>query len=219
MTDNRTLAAALCLCLSLPMAAQARPAGHGAGTGDDVHQELVDARKEVRADLAKAREDLLTKNLTLGQDFHFGHHDAKHRELPVAEITPQGDFLVDGKAETIDAGQRTQLLAYRKQVVDIALDGIEAGQVAADAALDAVGGSWVGILFNAMTGRLERRVESTVRQHIEPMVLGICRQLPAVMESQQQLAASLPSFRPYADLDQHDVADCENEMRNEFASN
>jgi hypothetical protein len=212
MTHTRTLAAALCLCLSLPMAAQAGPSGHGAG--DDVRQELADARREMRADMAKAREELLTENLRLGQDFHFGGHDATERDLPDAEITPQGDFLVDGKAQAIDAGQRAQLLAYRKQVVDIALGGIEAGQVAADAALDAVGGSWVGILFNAMTGRLERRVERTVRQHIEPMVLGICRQLPAVMESQQKLAASLPSFQPYADLDQHDIADCENEMRN-----
>jgi hypothetical protein len=217
MTNIRTLAAVACLGLSLPMAAQARPSGHG--PGDDIHQELADARKDVRTDLAKAREELLTENLRLGENFRFGRHDKKTRDLPAAEITPEGDFLIDGKAQAIDAGQRSQLLAYRKQVVDIALGGMDAGQAAADAALDAVGDSWVGILFNAMTGRLERRVERTVRQHIEPMVLGICRQLPAVMASQQQLAASLPSFGPYADLEQRDIDDCESELRNEFASN
>jgi hypothetical protein len=104
-------------------------------------------------------------------------------------------------------------------VADIALGGIEAGQVAADATLDAVGGSWIGILFNAMTGRLEARVERVVKQNIQPMVLGICKQLPAVMDSQQALAASLPSFKPYATLEQHDIDDCEGELRNEFASN
>jgi hypothetical protein len=217
MTTHRKLAAALCLCLSLPMAAQAGHPRHD--TGDDIRQELADARKDVRTDLAKAREELLTENLRLGQNFQFGDHGAKDRDLPDAEITPQGDFLIDGKAQAIDAGQRTQLLAYRKQVVDIALDGIDAGQVAADAALDAVGGSWVGILFNAMTGRLEHRVERVVRQHVEPMVAGICKQLPAVMDSQQRLAASLPSFKPYADLDQGDIDDCEHELRDEFASN
>jgi hypothetical protein len=217
MTNIRTLAAALCLCLSLPMAAQAAPSRHG--SGDDVRQELADARKDVRTDLAKARQDLLTENLRLGDNFHFGNHQPKSRDLPDAEITPEGDFLIDGKAQAIDAGQRTQLLAYRRQVVDIAIGGIEAGQAAADAALDAVGDSWVGILFNAMTGRLERRVESTVKQHIEPMVLGICRQLPEVRNSQQRLAASLPSFKPYADLEQRDIDECEGEMRRELASN
>jgi hypothetical protein len=218
MNNTRTLAAALCLCLSLPMAAQARPADDGIGAG--IRQDLLDARKDVRVDLAKARTELLTENLRLGDNFQFGdHRDANAKDLPDAEITPQGDFLVDGKPQAIDAGQRTLMLAYRKQVVDIALGGIEAGQVAADAALDAVGDSWIGILFNAMTGRLEARVERVVKQKIEPMVLGICRQLPAVMDSQQKLAASVPSFKPYANLDQHDIDDCEGELRNEFASN
>lgn len=218
MNNPRTLAAALCLCLSLPMAAQAGPAGDG--IGPDIHQDLLDARKDVHVDLAKARADLLTENLRLGDNFRFGdHRDANAKDLPDAEITPRGDFLVDGKPQAIDAGQRALMLAYRKQVVDIALGGIEAGQVAADAALDAVGGSWVGILFNAMTGRLEGRVERVVEQKIQPMVLGICRQLPAVMDSQQKLAASVPSFKPYANLDQHDIDDCEGELRNEFASN
>lgn len=218
MNTPRTLAAALCLCLSLPMAAQARPAGDGIGS--DIRQDLLDARKDVRVDLAKARTELLTENLRIGDNFRFGgHRDAIAKDLPDAEITPQGDFLVDGKPQAIDAGQRALMLAYRKQVVDIALGGIEAGQVAADAALDAVGDSWIGILFNAMTGRLEARVERVVKQKIQPMVLGICKQLPAVMDSQQKLAASVPSFKPYANLDQHDIDDCEGELRNEFASN
>jgi hypothetical protein len=79
-------------------------------------------------------------------------------------------------------------------------------------------GSWVGLLFSAMTGSLERRVERVVKQEIEPGVRGICRQLPAMMASQQRLSASLPQFRPYATLEADDVANCENEIRNEFAS-
>ena len=222
MTNARMLAAALSLALSLPMAAQAALPSDRSTPSEDMERDLADARKEVRADLAKARQDLMTENLTLGHGFNFGRHAAKpgdDRDLPEAEITVDGDFLVDGKAQAIDAAQRRQLLAYRKQVVDIALDGVEAGQVAADAALDAVGGSWVSIMFNAMTGRLERRVESAVKQHIEPMVAGICRQLPAVMDSQQRLAASLPAFRPYADLEQRDIDDCESDLRQDFASN
>ena len=220
MTNARMLAAALGLCLSLPMAAQAGLPSDRGTPGDDVEQELSDARREVRTELAKARQELMTENLSLGHGFNFGRHGRHDRDdLPEAEITVDGDFLVDGKVQAIDAGQRRQLLAYRKQVVAIALDGIEAGQVAAEAALDAVGGSWISVMFNAMSGRLERRVENAVKQHIEPMVAGICRQLPAVMDSQQRIAASLPAFRPYADLEQRDIDECESELRRDFASN
>ncbi len=46
----------------------------------------------------------------------------------------------------------------------------------------------------------------------------LCRQIPALRNSQQQLAASLPQFGPYATLEADDVADCENDIRREFAS-
>lgn len=210
---------ALALSLLLPIVAQA---GEPTATGinAEVRQEMSDARKEVRAELAKAKLELATENLRIDNSLQFaGEDDDASDELPEAEITPQGDFLIEGKAQAIDAEQRRQLLAYRGQVVGIATTGIDIGQRAADAALDEVGdSSWVGLLFNAMSGRLERRVEQVVRQQVEPAVRGICRQLPAVRASQQQLAASLPQFRPYATLEAGDVEDCENLIQQEFAS-
>lgn len=210
---------ALCLCLALPLAAQARPSGSDDRTG--IHQDLADARKEMHADLAEARRELETGNLQLNDSLAFSSHHRhdKSRSAIRAEITPAGDLLIDGKAQEIDADQRQQLLAYRGQVVAVALSGIETGQVAAEAALDAVDGSWIGLVFGAMTGSLERRVERVVKQQVEPTVLAICRQLPELMESQQQLASSLPQFRPYATLEPRDIEDCEDEVRNEFASN
>ncbi|HSD17176.1 MAG TPA: hypothetical protein VLC71_07975 [Thermomonas sp.] len=189
-----------------------------------IGQELADARQEVRIELAKARHELDTGNLRLDTGIQVGgsrSNSSKHAkpELARAEITPKGDLLIDGKAQAIDAGQRRQLLAYRGQVIAIAKAGIDMGQRSADAALEMVGnGSWIGLLFGAMTGSLERRVERIVKQEIEPGVRGICRQLPAMMDSQQRLSASVPQFAPYATLEAEDVANCENEIRNEFAS-
>ena len=111
------------------------------------------------------------------------------------------------------------MLVYRGQVIDVAKAGFDIGQRSAEAALDAVGnGSWLGLVFGEMTGSLERRVERTVKQQIEPQVRSLCRQIPALRNSQQQLAASLPQFRPYATLEADDVAACENDIRREFAS-
>lgn len=202
----------------------AQAADGNPGIGGEIRQELANARKEVRIELAKAKQELDTGNLRLDNGFQFGAHDTSKSkrakaDLARAEITPRGDLLIDGKVQAIDAGQRRQLLAYRGQVIVVAKAGIDVGQRSADAALAALGeGSWVGLLVGAVTGSLERRVERVVKQEIEPAVRGICRQLPAMMDSQQRLSASLPQFRPYATLEADDVANCEKDFRNEFAS-
>ena len=202
----------------------AQAAGRDTGIGSEIRQEMANARREMRIELAKARQELDTGNLRLDDGFQFTAHDGKKSkrakaELAPAEITPQGDLLIDGKVQAIDAVQRRQLLAYRRQMIAVAKAGIDIGQRSADAALEAVGsGSWVGLLVGAMTGSLERRIERVVKQEIEPGVRRICRQLPAMMDSQQRLSASLPQFRPYATLEADDVANCEREIRNEFAS-
>lgn len=204
-------------CLAVPLSAQARPAP--SDIGDEISQELADARKKIQADLAEARKELKTENLRLDNSLRFGDGiNSQSADLARAEITPDGNFLIDGKKQNIDADQRRQLLAYRKQVIAIALSGIEIGEQSAEAALAVVDSSWISLLFNAMTGRLESRIERDVMQQVQPAVLAICRQLPAVMASQQQLASSLPQFQPYATLEADDVADCEDEVRHEFAS-
>ena len=211
--------AALALCLLSPWAAQAgEPAP--AGINAEIRQEMSAARKEVRADLDKARRDMRTGNLRIDNGLRFGDRDdAAPSDLPRAEITPEGDLLIEGQAQAVDAGQRAQLLAYRRQVVAIALAGIDAGEQTANAALDAVGdSSWIGLMFSAMTGRLERDVERTVQQNLGPAMRDICRQLPTVMATQQQLASSLPQFQPYANLEPADVEECETTIRHELAT-
>lgn len=208
-------ATALALILALPLGAQA------SAPSDDVRKEMADARKEVRTELAKARTELETQNLEVGNGFHFGKDGkrkaAQDKDLPKAEISPQGDFLIDGKAVAVNAAQRRQLLGYRGLVIDIAKDGIDAGESAAMAALEITDTSLFGLIWGGMTGSLERRVERTVKEHVEPMVRRICQRLPDVLASQQQLSASLPQFRPYATLERDDVDDCEKDIRNEFA--
>lgn len=211
----------IALSLILPLAAHAQPLADGIDT--DVRQSLADAHREASAELANARRSLETENLRLDEGIQFGkHRNGKHATASTnmhrAEITPQGDFLIDGKAQVIDATQRSRLLAYRGLVLEIARTGIDIGQHATDAVFKNVDGNWVGLFFSALTGNLERQVERTVRQEIEPGVRGICRMLPSVMASQKRLASGLPQFQPYATLEQADIDDCENDLRSDFAS-
>jgi hypothetical protein len=86
------------------------------------------------------------------------------------------------------------------------------------AALDATDVSLFSLIVGGLSGNLERRVEASVKQHVVPLVRQICQRLPQVLESQQQLATSLPQFRPYASIERNDIKDCEREVLNEFAS-
>lgn len=206
------------LCLLLPFAAQA---GTHESPRNDVRRDVDDARSEMRTEMAKARAELDTKNLEVGNNFHFGSDEKRkpsRDDLPKAEITPRGDFLLAGKAVVVNAEQRGQLLAYRGQVIDIAKTGIDLGERGAKIALDAVDRSIVGLIWGGLTGSLERQVEATVKQQIEPGVRRICQRLPALRNSQQRLAASLPQFQPYATLEQKDIDGCEDDVRSGFAS-
>jgi len=220
MNASKPLALALLAAL-LPLGAQAAGSA-SSGTRTEIKREMADARQEVRVEMAKARVELDSENLSLDKGLHFGKNGKKESagkdSLPVAQITPKGDFLVDGKAVTIDARQRQQLLDYRGQIIELAKVGIDGGEQAAMAALDATDVSLFSLIVGGLSGSLERRVEASVKQHVEPMVRQMCQRLPQVLESQQQLAANLSQFRPYANLERDDIEDCERELRNEFAA-
>ena len=220
-TRNPRMLMTMFLASLLPLAVQTANAGD-TRIDKEISADLADARSEVRTELAAARRELDTGNLQLGDGLRFGTSDARashaDRALPQAEITPQGDFLIEGRPVAIDRQQRQELLLYRGEVIAIAKAGIDIGERSAQAALDAVDRGLFSLMFGAITGSLERRIEKTVRETVEPGVRQICLSLPALRDRQQRLSATLPAFRPYATLEADDVEDCENEMRREFAS-
>lgn len=220
MNASRSLAVVVLLGLS-PFGAQAS-GSEPSQIRTEIKQEMADARREVRIEMAKARAELDSENLSLDKGLHFGKDGKRSTtdqgSLPTAQITPKGDFLVDGKAVAINAQQRQQLLAYRGQVIGLAKIGIDGGEKAAMAALEATDVSLFSLIVGGLTGSLERRVEATVKQHVVPLVRNICQRLPEVLESQQELSTSLPQFRPYATLERNDIEDCERDVLDEFAA-
>lgn len=211
---------AFALALCLPIAAWSAPPETG-GVREEIRRDLEDARRDIRSDLARARAELETENLDVANSLQVngdGRRKAKTEpKLPKAEITPQGDFLIDGEAVAIDSNQRRQLLGYRRMVIEVAKAGIDIGEVSALAAVDSVDRGVFSLMVGAMTGSLERGIERTVRNTVGPGVLLICDRMPELRDAQQQLASDLPAFRPYARLEAQDADDCRNEVRREFA--
>ena len=174
--------------------------------------------RKVKLAIDKARAELATRNLSLNNEFSFGDGSVravagngdKPRDdaRPLAEITPQGDFLLDGAKVDVSAEQQAMLLAYRGQVLAIAEAGMAMGIAGADLGGKALGGV-AGAIFGGEKAAkdFEARMEAQGKR-LETEGLKLCERLRPLHAQQQALAASLPAFAPYATLTADEVEDC-----------
>jgi hypothetical protein len=144
----------------------------------------------------KVRTKLENQNITLSSS----NAEAK------AEITPQGDLLIDGKKVTTDEAQRALLLEYRADVIAVATAGTDIGMKGADFGLRTAGKALRGV-FSGNGDQVEAEIEADARE-FEAQARKICEHLAPMLETQKRLAAQLPEFRPYATMDQSDIDDC-----------
>ena len=149
-------------------------------------------------ELDAASHKLATENTTLTS------HD---RNAPEAVITPQGDFLIDGKRVAITPQQRNEMLAYRTQTIEIAQQGIAIGHEGVEAGRRAV----VPMVFAALFGASDDAIDASMNKRlagVRDATARLCDRLPALMATQQRLAADLPAFEPYATLTPKKIDEC-----------
>lgn len=204
------LASAPLLACSDPPAPPAPPSPPVPTAGSDTPKGLIG--RQVEKAIAEARQELRTKNISISNGFNInvnGHEiDSRDANLPKAEITPQGDLLIEGKAVVVTAEQRQQLLAYRGQIIGIAEAGMAIGVKGADIAGEALSGV-AGAIFGGKQGEqaFEKKMEAQGKK-IEAEAVKLCTQLPGLLSSQQALASTLPEFKPYARMTREDIDDC-----------
>src|SRR5688572_24647701 len=141
--------------------------------------------KAVSEAVVEARKEIREGNITISE------HE---KNLPKAEITPKGDLLIDGKAVAINPDQRAQLLEYRAHVAGVAESGMEIGVHGADRATKAMGEAFKGIFSGKSEKEIEQSVEAEAAK-IKMAAAKLCGRLPAMMASQQKLAATVPEFK------------------------
>lgn len=141
---------------------------------------------EVDRALAEARRKLHEENLKLEQE----------GIAAKAELTPQGDLLINGVAVPMTAEQREATLAYRAKVLELADAGMVIGRQGA-----ALGGEAAALaiesLFKDGTGEAQARIEAEAKK-IEAAALELCRSTEGLRETQERLVALVPEFAPYA---------------------
>lgn len=208
----KTLATALLATLPLIAACSDHDRSTPAGASARSAQETMIGRK-IREAMEQARAELATENIRLGELHVSG--DGKGVSItagdrndgrPKAEITPRGELLIDGRKVETDAAQRALLLQYRRQIEGIAAAGMDLGAAGAELGVSAATEALRGV-FSGDPDRIERRVEARA-EGIKAAAVALCDRLPALLETQDRLAAALPEFRPYADLDKSDIDEC-----------
>lgn len=163
--------------------------------------------------LDRAATKLRTQNITIsGNDgivvLSDSSSDDNHTSMsPKAQITPQGDLLIGDKSVAISPAQRVMLLDYRQQLIEIGAQGIAIGKQGAALGMNAAS--------EAIAGALSGKPEQEIRRNVEAKASGIreaaaklCDRMPALMASQQKLAAALPAFKPYASLTPVKIDEC-----------
>jgi hypothetical protein len=161
--------------------------------------------------MQEARQELATKNIDV-DTIHIGNSLRSRGTRSKAQITPQGDLLIDGKKVTATPEQREMLLGYRHRVIGIAEAGMDIGTQGADLGIRAAKEA----MWGAFTGKSDRDIEASIKpqtEKIKAAAATLCRQLPDLLSAQQKLAAAMPEFRPYATMQQKDVDDCGKDMQ------
>ncbi len=194
-TPFRTLALMVGMTLATACTGQPGNTNADASSGKNEPETLV-ARKVAEA-MDEARQKLATENIDVGD------HDGN---LPKAQISPQGDLLIDGKAVAVTDAQRALLLKHRANVIAIAESGMALGVQGTDLGMKAAGEAMKSI-FTGNSEEIEKRVKAEADK-IEAEAKKLCDKLPPMLESQNALSTSLPEFKPYATMDQSDIDDC-----------
>ncbi|MDG2518734.1 DUF2884 family protein [Lysobacter soli] len=128
------------------------------------------------------------------------------------EISPKGDLLIDGDPVAVTPQQRTLLLEYRGRIIDVANAGVTIGMHSADLATQAVTQSIKSVFTGGSGDDIERNVEAQASK-VEAAAMALCDALPAMMESQNRLAAAMPEFKPYANMTQADIDECRSDAK------
>ncbi len=210
MMKQVTFLTAVLLCSSTLLACSQPPApAASTSSRSDKDSPTTTLGRHVDKAISEARAELRTKNISISDGFNIninGHRIHRKEGLPDAEITPQGDLLIEGSQVEINASQRAQLVEYRGHIIAIADAGMQIGAKGADLAVKAVGEA-IGAIFSGDEDGVEKRMEAE-GQKIKTAAMKLCAQLPPLLASQEQLAASLPAFKPYATMTQADIDDC-----------
>ncbi len=156
-----------------------------------------------------------TETINLGKHGHIRFDSAEvtiaRSTGPDAHLGSGGTFRIGGEQVVLSPEQRVQVASYYGAARAMRAHTIETGKAGAEVGLTAAK-EVVSGLAHGDTSQVGTKVEAQA-QELKRTAQGICTDLASMRTAQQALVTSLESFRPYAVIEESDVADCDKDFR------
>ncbi len=135
-------------------------------------------------------------------------HIAVHaRMAPDAHVSSDGTLSVSGKTLATTPLQQNLLRRYFASVIALHDDAIATGKAGIETAKQAIG-SLATAAASRDTAGLDKSIDAKATV-VDKSAARVCRDLSAIVSTQDAIAASLPAFRPYALVRERNLSDCD----------
>ena len=124
-----------------------------------------------------------------------------------ARISAAGDLEIGNKHAAVNPVQRGLLKAYHDDALFLRDDAVATGKAGARTGLTAIGAVASG-LANGDPDSIDSKVKPEADK-VDALAQAVCRDLGKLHAAQEKLVAAVPSFRPYATIESHEVSDCD----------
>jgi len=137
---------------------------------------------------------------------------ARSKGNPDAVIDAAGELRIDNKAVSTAPAQQELLRKYYSEALDVRQHGIETGKAGAAVAGQALKSVASG-LASGNTDQIDKDVNAKARV-VDAAAMKICDDLGNLKQTQDELAAQLPAFAPYAhNISDRNVTECKGHSR------
>ncbi|MGA8277898.1 MAG: hypothetical protein WB784_06860 [Rhodanobacteraceae bacterium] len=126
--------------------------------------------------------------------------------VPDATVSAAGNLRIGDAAVATSGPQRAQLSLYFVQAQALQHDGLAVGEAGAKTAMHAIGGV-ISRLVHGDPDRAAPAVDAEAAK-VKASVDRLCTDLHALKATQDKLAATMASFKPYALIDSTRMDDC-----------
>jgi hypothetical protein len=143
------------------------------------------------------------QHLSVLDDSHLAVHAPGRAD---AIVSASGALSIAGTPVTVDAAQAQIAARYFASAIALRNDAVKTGAAGASTAATAITSVAVG-LASGNPDSIDAKVNASAAK-VEAAANRVCADVLALTQAQDDLAASLPQFKPYATIAAHEANDC-----------
>lgn len=126
-----------------------------------------------------------------------------------AFVSANGELVIDGKPVALDAAQAQIVARYFASAMALRNDAVKTGVAGASTAATAITSVAVG-LASGNPDSIDAKVNASAAK-VDAAANKVCDDLQMLAKAQDELAAALPQFKPYATIQPREVDDCKSD--------